>query len=178
MALTFAVLVPAVNYAFDLYDEFLAALPLIPASALAGFSIARLFSFAGTLPNAKYSASAMWLAASQWLFFAMIMTAMYGADRAVPEVWFIIFGGGMLVFMKVPDAAAQRDPQFDKIDLALPFIAAAVLCVGVRIVDDTASLSSSPLWLFYAHVQGLESTTAQTPQTIIVVSALGWQYFC
>ena len=64
MALTFAVLVPAVNYAFDLYDEFLAALPLIPASALAGFSIARLFSFAGTLPNAKYSASAMWLAAS------------------------------------------------------------------------------------------------------------------
>ena len=140
MALTFAVLVPAVNYAFDLYDEFLAALPLIPASALAGFSIARLFSFAGTLPNAKYSASAMWLAASQGLFFAMIMTAMYGADRAVPEVWFIIFGGGMLVFMKVPDAAAQRDPQFDKIDLALPFITAAVLCVGVRIVDDTASL--------------------------------------
>ena len=42
--------------------------------------------------------------------------------------------------MQVPDAAAQRDPLFDTIDLALPFIAAAVLCVGVRIVEDTASI--------------------------------------
>ena len=37
-------------------------------------------------------------------------------------------------------AAAQRNPQFDTIDLALPFIATAVLCVGVRIDDDPASL--------------------------------------
>ena len=42
--------------------------------------------------------------------------------------------------MPVPDAAALRDPLFDNIDWALPFIAAAVLCVGVRIVDDTASV--------------------------------------
>ena len=64
----------------------------------------------------------------------------HGLEHAVPEIWFIIFAGFMQVFMQVPDAAAQRDPQFDKIDLALPFIAAAVLCVGVRIDDDTASL--------------------------------------
>ena len=38
-------------------------------------------------------------------------------------------------------------------------------------------LSSSPLWLFYAHVQGLESTTAPTLQTIIGFSVLGWRYF-
>ena len=42
--------------------------------------------------------------------------------------------------MQVPNAAAQRNPQFDTIDLALPFIATAVLCVGVRIDDDPASL--------------------------------------
>ena len=42
--------------------------------------------------------------------------------------------------MPVPDAAALRDLRFDNIDLALSFIAAAVLCVGVRIVDDTASV--------------------------------------
>ena len=42
--------------------------------------------------------------------------------------------------MPVPDAAALRDLRFDNIDLALSFIAAAVLCVGVRIVDDTPSV--------------------------------------
>lgn len=46
----------------------------------------------------------------------------------------------MLVFMPVPAAAAQRDPQIDTIDLALPFIATAVLCVGVRSVEDTTSI--------------------------------------
>ena len=45
-----------------------------------------------------------------------------------------------LILMQVPDASAQRDPQFDTIDLALPFIAAAVLCVGLRIDDDMASI--------------------------------------
>ena len=111
----------------------------IPAAALAGFSIARLYSFAGTVPNVKYSASAFWWAASQGLFFSLIMTLHSGLEHADPEIGFIIFAGFMLVFMQVPDAAAQRDPQFDKIDLALPFIA-AVLCVGVRIVEDTASI--------------------------------------
>jgi len=42
MALTFGTLVPALKGAFDGHDAFLAALPLIPAAALAGFSIARL----------------------------------------------------------------------------------------------------------------------------------------
>ena len=68
------------------------------------------------------------------------MTLHSGLEHADPEIGFIIFAGFMLVFMQVPDAAAQRDPQFDKIDLALPFIAAAVLCVGVRIDDDMASI--------------------------------------
>ena len=140
MALTFGMLVPALKYALDGYDAFLAALPLIPAAALAGFSIARLSSFAGTLPNAKYSASAIWWAASQGLFFSLIMILLSGVEHAVPEIQFIIYAGFMLVFTQVPDAAAQRDPQFDKIDLALPFIAVAVLCVGVRIVDDMASI--------------------------------------
>ena len=140
MALTFGRLVPALKYALDGYDAFLAALPLIPAAAIAGFSIARLNSFAGTVPNVKYSASAFWLAASQGLFFSIIMTLHSGLEHAVPEILFIIYGGIQLIFMQVPDAAAQRDPQFDKIDLALPFIAAAVLCVGVRIVEDMASI--------------------------------------
>ena len=69
MALTFGMLIPALKYAFDGYEALLAALPLIPAAALAGFSIERLFSFSGTLPKAKYSASAIWWAASQGLFF-------------------------------------------------------------------------------------------------------------
>ena len=68
------------------------------------------------------------------------MTLGSGVQHAVPEIWLIIYAGGMLIFMQVPAAATQRDPQFDKIDLALPFIAAAVLCVGVRIVEDTASI--------------------------------------
>ena len=140
MALTVGMLVPALKYALDRYDAFVAALPLIPAAALAGFSIARLYSFAGTVPNVKYSASAIWLASSQGLFFSLNMTLYIGVEHAVPEILFIVFGGIQLIFMLVPDAAAQRDPQFDKIDLALPFIAAAVLCVGVRIVDDTASI--------------------------------------
>ena len=138
--MTFGLLVPALIYAIDGYDAFFAALPLIPAAALAGFSIARLYSFAGTVPNVKYSASAFWWAASQGLFFSLIMTVVYGVEHAVPEIWFIIYAGFMLVFMTLPDAAAQRDPQFDTIDLALPFIAAAVLCVGVRIHDDVASI--------------------------------------
>ena len=140
MALTFGRLVHALKYALDGYHAFLAALPLIPAAAIAGFSIARLNSFAGTVPNVKYSASAFWLAASQGLFFSIIMTLHSGLEHAVPEILFIIYGGIQLIFMQVPDAAAQRDPQFDKIDLALPFIAAAVLCVGVRIVEDMASI--------------------------------------
>ena len=140
MALTFGMLVPALKYALDGYEALLAALPLIPAAALAGYSIARLYSFAGTVPNAKYSASAIWLAASQGLFFSLIMTLHFGVEYEVPESWFIIFGGIQLIFMQIPDASAQRDPQFDTIDLTLPFIAAAVLCVGVRIVDDTASI--------------------------------------
>ena len=126
MALTFGTLVPA--------------LPLIPAAALAGFSIARLYSFSGTLPNVKYSASAFWWAASQELFFSLILTLHSGVGHAVPEILFIIYGGMQLIFMPVPAAAAQRDPQIDTIALALPFIATAVLCVGVRIVEDTASI--------------------------------------
>ena len=140
MALTFGTLVPALKYAFHGYDAFLGALPLIPAVVLAGFSIARPYSFAGTVPNVEYSASAIWLAASQGLFFSLIMTLHYGVEHAVPEILFIILGGIQLILMRVPDASAKRDPQFDTIDLALPFIAAAVLCVGVRIDDDMASI--------------------------------------
>ena len=69
MALTFGMLIPALKYAFDGYEALLAALPLTPAAALVGFSIARLFSFSETLPKAKYSASAIWWAASQVLLF-------------------------------------------------------------------------------------------------------------
>jgi len=95
----------------------------------------------------------------------------------VPEILFIIYGGMQLIFMPVPAAAAQRDPQIDTIDLVLPFIATAVLCVGVRLVEDTASIMILTFWLFCAHVRVWGITIAQTPQTIIVVSVLGWLYF-
>ena len=68
------------------------------------------------------------------------MTLHSGVEHAVPEILFIIYAGFMLVFLQVPDASAQRDPQFDALDLALLFIATAVLSVGVRIVEDTASI--------------------------------------
>ena len=45
MALTFGMLIPALKYAFDGYEALLAALPLTPAAALVGFSIARFFHF-------------------------------------------------------------------------------------------------------------------------------------
>ena len=105
------------------------------------------------------------------------MTLHYGVEHAVPEILFIILGGIQLILMQVPDASAKRDPQFDTIDLALPFIAAAFYAWGCGSMMIWRPLSSSPLWLFYAHVQGLESTTAPTPQTIIGVSVLGWRYF-
>ena len=69
MALTFGMLIPALKYAFDGYEALLAALPLTPAATPVGFSIARLFSFSEALPKAKYSASAIWWAASQVLLF-------------------------------------------------------------------------------------------------------------
>ena len=105
MALTSGTLVPALKYAFDGYDAFLGALPLIPAAVLAGFSIARPYSFAGTVPNVKYSASTIWLAASQGLFFSLIMTLHYGVEHAVPEILCIILGGIQLILMQVPGAA-------------------------------------------------------------------------
>ena len=141
MALTFGTLVPALNYAFDGYDAFLAALPLIPAAALAGFSIARLYSFAGTVPNAKYSASGIWWATSQGAFFAHLMALVSAGDVIQHVILFTVYSGISLVLMKVPEAHAQLDPEFDTVDLILPLAAFAMLSLGAAFFDDIARAS-------------------------------------
>ena len=75
----------------------------------------------------------------------------------------LIVGGIQLILMQVPDASAQRDPQFETIDLALSFIAAAVFCVRVRIDDDMASiiiLTSLVVRRARARVGGYDSPNA------------------
>lgn len=140
-ALTFGLLVPALIYAIDGYDAFLPALPLIPAAALAGFSIARLYSFAGTVPNAKYSASGIWWATSQGVFSAHLMALVSTGDVMHHVIFFIVYSGISLVLMKVPEAHAQRVPEFDTVDLLLPLGAFAVLSLGAAFSDDISRAS-------------------------------------